>query len=589
MTNINAFATQVVQNATGAKNALGGQALGGNGLFGATNGAAFWEIILGGVENSAEAGDKANTQSDLNNKALGKDTVRAEKADLALLQLALMGQDPDQSLEEKLAALKIERLAATKENRVEQLTKLIDNLTTGLPQSAVENGTIEQLVTRLEKRLEKLEGSLDVLRNGNFDDADTPFKTLIATGLNPLQLTKITDRIHEVENKLGRELTIDDLIAGVGNIIPAPGNDESEFTPIDALALIIESNNKDNKEEIIATVDTDLSDNSPLHSVGIPVPQNDMNKVIHDSTNSADVPRKQQAAQTLSSIIDRLNAGKIQPASVQNSAAAASTTNGVDDAITQAPLGDDGLPLEGERLNNADFKAIFGASKKAMPSTAQNNLGMASSVVANTPAAQKVQSLLQFTFAEPTTTQNISDALGFDIQAGSPFSNAMQAVTATTAQHNAGQMHPGTQAVAAQISKSAQNGSTRGITLQLDPPELGRVEVRLEFGKDKSVKAMMMIEKPETYLLLQRDAQALERALQQAGLETDANSLEYQLAADDYNFNSGKDGNGGNDQNANGRGDGDIEDGEDDMEIIETSMTWDVNPETGHVHYNILA
>ena len=62
------------------------------------------------------------------------DGVKKEKADLALLQLALLGQDVDKNLDEKLAELKIEKLVKTEDNRVAQLTKLIDHLTSGLPQ-----------------------------------------------------------------------------------------------------------------------------------------------------------------------------------------------------------------------------------------------------------------------------------------------------------------------------------------------------------------------------------------------------------------------------------------------------------------------
>ena len=54
------------------------------------------------------------------------------------------------------------------------------------------------------------------------------------------------------------------------------------------------------------------------------------------------------------------------------------------------------------------------------------------------------------------------------------------------------------------------------------------------------------------------------------------------MADDEYAFNSG----GSNENGANGTsGDGT----DDDMDLIETEMTWDVDPETGHVHYSILA
>ena len=128
--------------------------------------------------------------------------------------------------------------------------------------------------------------------------------------------------------------------------------------------------------------------------------------------------------------------------------------------------------------------------------------------------------------------QALSDALGFDIQTGTPFTHTMQAVHTATMTQSAGQTHPGTSMVAAQITKAAQNGDTRNIILQLDPPELGRVEIRMEFGSDNQVKAHLLVEKPETYLMLQRDSAALDHALQEAGMETDSDSLNYEMAED---------------------------------------------------------
>ena len=181
---------------------------------------------------------------------------------------------------------------------------------------------------------------------------------------------------------------------------------------------------------------------------------------------------------------------------------------------------------------------------------------------------------------------NMSDALGFDIQTGAPFNSTMQAAHAISLTPQAGQTHPATQTVAAHLTKSAAKGDGSKMTIHLDPPELGRVEVRLEFGKEKSVKAHLIVEKPETFLMLQRDAAALERALQNAGLETDSGSLEYQMASDDYAFNTGSDNNG---QGGSNGGSGGNAGTEEDGTIIETTMTWQVDAETGHVRYNILA
>ena len=74
-----------------------------------------------------------------------------------------------------------------------------------------------------------------------------------------------------------------------------------------------------------------------------------------------------------------------------------------------------------------------------------------------------------------------------------------------------------------QLSRAAALGKDR-ISLQLNPSELGRVDVKLEFAQDQSMRAVITADRPETLDLLQRDARALERALQDAG---DNNALNF--------------------------------------------------------------
>lgn len=161
---------------------------------------------------------------------------------------------------------------------------------------------------------------------------------------------------------------------------------------------------------------------------------------------------------------------------------------------------------------------------------------------------------------------------------------SMAAMTSVVTQsHAASQPHPGTQMVAVSLKKGAASGEAKNIRIQLDPPELGRVEIRMEFGKDKTVKAVLTAEKPETFMMLQRDAQVLERALQEAGLEADGDSLSFELAQDNQDFN--QDGRHDGSRNPTGKNG----DAEGEEEIIETTMTWQVDPESGHIRYNILA
>jgi hypothetical protein len=98
-----------------------------------------------------------------------------------------------------------------------------------------------------------------------------------------------------------------------------------------------------------------------------------------------------------------------------------------------------------------------------------------------------------------------------------------------------------------EITSGIKKGDT-DIKIQLRPDHLGKVEVKLEISKDGLVKGLVMVDKPETLELLQRDSRGLERSLQDAGLKTDSNSLSFALndQGDSGNskFNQGHNGSG---------------------------------------------
>jgi flagellar hook-length control protein FliK len=83
-------------------------------------------------------------------------------------------------------------------------------------------------------------------------------------------------------------------------------------------------------------------------------------------------------------------------------------------------------------------------------------------------------------------------------------------------------------ALAIEIASRAKDGS-RQFDIRLDPPELGRIDVKLDVDKSGQVNTHLTVDRPETLDLLRRDAQGLERALQQAGLKTSDSGLEFSL------------------------------------------------------------
>lgn len=79
------------------------------------------------------------------------------------------------------------------------------------------------------------------------------------------------------------------------------------------------------------------------------------------------------------------------------------------------------------------------------------------------------------------------------------------------------------------IARRFADGS-RSFDIRLDPPELGRVQVRLEIGADRSVQAMLTADKPEALAELQRNARELQKALAEAGLELGENAIGFALS-----------------------------------------------------------
>jgi hypothetical protein len=82
--------------------------------------------------------------------------------------------------------------------------------------------------------------------------------------------------------------------------------------------------------------------------------------------------------------------------------------------------------------------------------------------------------------------------------------------------------------IAFELVRQVNDGNSR-FQMRLDPPELGRIDVRLDIDKSGQVTARLTVEKAETLDLMQRDQRGLEKALQQAGLDSSKTNLEFSL------------------------------------------------------------
>jgi len=94
------------------------------------------------------------------------------------------------------------------------------------------------------------------------------------------------------------------------------------------------------------------------------------------------------------------------------------------------------------------------------------------------------------------------------------------------------------QQVTVHLSKAAVDGIDH-INVQLNPPELGHVEVRMEIGPSGHFSAVFSADRPQTADMLQRNAHELTRSLQDAGVRTDAGSLSFNLRGQNQQGNPG--------------------------------------------------
>lgn len=129
----------------------------------------------------------------------------------------------------------------------------------------------------------------------------------------------------------------------------------------------------------------------------------------------------------------------------------------------------------------------------------------------------------------PATPDTIANDAG--ITPAPERQEMIRSATAQTAPRIETQQHaasPPIRDIAVHISQHADTGANR-FQLRLDPPELGRVDVRMEISAEGKLSAVIAVERPETLDLLQRDQRVLERSLADAGLKTDAGSLSFTL------------------------------------------------------------
>ncbi len=93
--------------------------------------------------------------------------------------------------------------------------------------------------------------------------------------------------------------------------------------------------------------------------------------------------------------------------------------------------------------------------------------------------------------------------------------------------------------VGIEIASRALSGKNQ-FDIRLDPPDLGRIHVRLDVDHKGNVITHMVADRTDTLDMLRRDSAGLERALQDAGLKTSDNGMQFSLR--DQSANQQQDG-----------------------------------------------
>ncbi len=104
------------------------------------------------------------------------------------------------------------------------------------------------------------------------------------------------------------------------------------------------------------------------------------------------------------------------------------------------------------------------------------------------------------------------------IQAATPSDTARPVATARSPASVTNSATPAAQIADRVTVSSTGSGDSRHLVIRLDPIELGQVKVTIETPKDGPATVRLVVERPETLLLLLRDQSHLNHALTQAGL-----------------------------------------------------------------------
>lgn len=456
------------------------------------------------------------------------------------LLLTKISSDPESTQTDALA-FDLSGQGTTTQLDTEGLKKLqatLDSLLQGLP-AEQRPVAIKLTPTQLQKIIQSAKAGPEEIQNAQ--------QSLIATGLTPEQLSQLNDILQGNETDTEQNSDLQAILVGIIKLVPDDEKSASIFLP--KTLLISKEEKPALKEEKLKGGHKDnelagslnaliVSENTPVSILGISLEEN---------PDSADGSTRKSGG-GFNEILKILE-------QIQNRSADGDVNFG---------------KLIAER-----------AASNASPQAAQASAGPINSTVAGDfdTALGSINSddALNNLFPEGMDWSKGNNAFGLNNSHASSTAHLTSLVTQAS---SATQAHPATQIVMATLSRNVQTQEIKDITLRLDPPDLGKIQIQMQFTKDKSVKAHMIFERPETMLMMQRDSTLLQQALHDAGMDSGGNTLSFELSSQSNPFN---DRSGGNGHSQGGRSSAPAE-----QQVIETTMNWSIDEETGIHHYNLL-
>ncbi len=170
-------------------------------------------------------------------------------------------------------------------------------------------------------------------------------------------------------------------------------------------------------------------------------------------------------------------------------------------------------PQDGSQKKSGEHHAANpqAVEQKPAPVVTEAKTETSTDLDSSLKAAQPAAPDSTATFTLPTLHAHVSAQAGATAQTATQVANAVPV-----------------SGIAVEIAAQAKAGGHR-FDIRLDPPELGRIDVRLDVDKTGQVTTHLRVDRVETLDMLRRDSHSLERALQDAGLKTSDNALNFSL------------------------------------------------------------